>query len=176
MIYVCSLPRVPETVTRVGAGRLLSMLSEGTPMERPAGLSAEQHLLLNFHDIAEPQEGFTPPSEANVRNILEFGESWDRAAPLVINCFAGISRSTASAYMIAAARSRNRDEAELAQEVRRLSPTATPNPLMIAIADEILGRNGRMVRAIRDIGRGEEAGYEGVPFGLAVSARPTRLK
>lgn len=168
MIYVCSLPRVPETVARVGAGRLLSMLSEGTPMDRPASLAAEQHLLLNFHDIAEPQEGFTPPTEANVRAILEFGESWDAGAPLVINCFAGISRSTASAYMIAAARSPGRDERELAQEVRRLSPTATPNPLMIAMADVLLGRNGRMVRAIRDIGRGVDAEYEGVPFSLKI--------
>lgn len=166
MIYVCSLQRVPETVTRVGAGRLLSMLSEGTPMERPESLAAEHHLLLNFDDIAEPQEGFTPPGETHVRQILEFGERWDRAAPLVINCFAGISRSTASAYMIAAAKSPNRDEVELAQALRRLSPTATPNPRMIAMADAMLGRNGRMVQAIRDIGRGADADYEGVPFEL----------
>lgn len=168
MIYVCSLQRVPETVERVGAGRLLSMLAEGTPMDRPASLRGEQHLLLHFHDIAEPQDGLTPPSEDDVRRILEFGESWDRAAPLVINCFAGISRSTASAYMIAAARSPDRDEHDLAQEVRRLSPTATPNPRMIAMADAALGRNGRMIRAIRDIGRGEDADYEGVPFALKI--------
>lgn len=171
MIYVCSLQRVPETVTRVGAGRLLSLLAAGTEMARPESLAAEHHLLLNFHDISKPQEGLTLPSKAVVRRILEFGESWDARAPLVVNCFAGISRSTASAYMIAAARSPGRDEHELAQEVRRLSPTATPNPLMIAMADAILGRNGRMIRAIADIGRGSEVtNGEGVPFGLKLGA------
>jgi predicted protein tyrosine phosphatase len=172
MIYVCSLQRVPETVTRVGASRLISLLAAGTEMARPESLATEHHLLLNFHDIAEPQEGLTPPSEAVVRRILEFGENWDARAPLVVNCFAGISRSTASAYMIAAARSPARDEQDLAREVRRLSPTATPNPLMIALADAMLGRNGRMVRAIRDIGRGEDVTTgEGVPFALSIDAR-----
>jgi len=165
MIYVCSLERVPATVEEVGAGRLLSLLAEGTLMARPARLGPEQHLLLNFHDIAEPQDGLTPPSEAHVRRILDFGEAWDALAPLVINCFAGISRSTASAYMIAAAKSPGRDEAELAQELRKLSPTATPNPRMVAMADAMLGRNGRMISAIAGIGRGAEA-MEGVPFGL----------
>ena len=61
------------------------------------------HLLLRLHDIAEPQDGMTLPGEEHVRGVLDFARSWDRARPMVINCYAGISRSTASAYMIAAA-------------------------------------------------------------------------
>jgi predicted protein tyrosine phosphatase len=36
---------------------------------------------------------------------------------------------------------------------------------LIALADRILRRNGRMVKAIASIGRGADA-FEGVPFAL----------
>ena len=58
-------------------------------------------------------------------------------------------------------------EVETAQKLRALSPTATPNARIVAIADDLLGRGGRMVRAIGAIGRGQDC-YEGVPFALDI--------
>ena len=49
------------------------------------------------------------------------------------------------------------DEEEIALACRQRSPEATPNARLVAIADEILGRAGRMVRAIERIGRGVDA-------------------
>jgi len=167
VIYVCPLSRVDDTVVRIGAERLISLLSAGTEMTRPAAIRAENHLLMTMHDIAVEQEGMTLPGEAHVRQLLDFARAWDRSRPLAINCWAGVSRSTASAYIIAAALDPSRDELELAALLRRLSPTATPNPRLIAVADHILGRNGRMVSAITAIGRGADC-FEGVPFGLEV--------
>jgi predicted protein tyrosine phosphatase len=167
MIHVCSLNKVDETVAATGAERLLSLLAEGTAMTRPAGLAAQNHLLLSMHDIAEAQDGLTPPGEAHVRAVLDFAFAWDRRRPLVVNCFAGISRSTASAYIIAAALAPQRDERELARTLRALSPSATPNPRLIALADGLLGRRNRMVEAIAAIGRGADA-FEGTPFGLRI--------
>lgn len=167
MIYVSPLSRIEETVVRVGAERLISLLSAGTEMSRPAVIRAENHLLMNMHDIAAEQEGMTMPGEVHVRRLLDFARAWDRLRPLAINCWAGVSRSTASAYIIAAALDPSRDEAELAALLRRLSPTATPNPRLIAVADQILGRDGRMVAAIASIGRGADC-FEGVPFGLEI--------
>ena len=92
---------------------------------------------------------------------------WDRRAPLLIHCFAGISRSTAAAYTVAAALAPDRDEAELAATLRRLSPSATPNIRIVSLADRILGRRGRMIAAIEGIGRGVDA-TEGVPFRLKI--------
>lgn len=167
MIYVCSLARVPETYARIGARRMITLINEGTPVELPAGLAARDYLRLDMHDIAEVQEGMMPPGEAHVRTLLAFAGEWDREQPLLVHCFAGISRSTASAYVIAAALAPERDEAELAQTLRRLSPSATPNPRIVAFADHVLGRRGRMVSAIREIGRGADA-FEGAPFGLPI--------
>jgi predicted protein tyrosine phosphatase len=167
VIYVCPLSKIDETVSNTGAEWLLSLLSEGTAVMRPASILRERHLHLKMHDIAEAQEGMTPPGEEHVRSLLTFAQVWDRHKPLIIHCFAGISRSTASAYIIAAALAPRREEAELAATLRRLSPSATPNPRLIALADQMLGRQNRMVEAIHSIGRGADA-YEGVPFGLKI--------
>lgn len=169
MIYVCSLARIEETVSKTGAEWMLSLLSEGTMVMRPASILEDRHLHIRMHDIAEAQEGMTLPAEEHVRSLIDFGRVWDRRKPLIVHCFAGISRSTASAYIIAAALAPERDEVELAATLRRLSPSATPNPRLIALADQMLGRENRMVEAIRSIGRGADA-YEGVPFGLKIDA------
>ncbi|MBX3569498.1 MAG: tyrosine phosphatase family protein [Rhizobiaceae bacterium] len=167
MIYVCPLGKVNETVAATGAERLLSLLAEGTAMTRPASIRPDDHLLLSMHDIAEARDGLTLPAEAHIRSVIDFATAWDRRRPLVINCFAGISRSTASAYIVAAALAPQRDEMELALTLRALSPSATPNPRLIALADALLGRQNRMVEAIASIGRGAEA-FEGTPFCLRI--------
>lgn len=169
LIHVCPLSKVEATVKRAGAQGLVSLLSTDTEMTRPAVISAQNHLLLVMNDIAEMRAGMTMPGEAHVRRLLDFARSWDRAQPLVVNCYAGVSRSPASAYIIAAALAPSRSEVELAQTLRFLSPTATPNPRLIAVADALLGRNGRMVAAIKAIGRGADT-FEGVPFVLEIEA------
>jgi predicted protein tyrosine phosphatase len=55
----------------------------------------------------------------------------------------------------------------IARELRRVSPTATPNNRIVSIADRVLGRSGRMIAAIESIGRGAMA-YEADPFRLAL--------
>ncbi|PSJ63810.1 tyrosine phosphatase family protein [Pseudaminobacter soli (ex Li et al. 2025)] len=167
MIFVCPLSKVDETVSRSGAERLVSLLTGGTEVVRPAVIMPENHLLLAMNDIAEAQAGMTLPGEAHVRQLLDFATAWNRARPLVIHCFAGISRSTASAYIVASALAPRRDEVELAKELRWLSPSATPNPRLIAVADALLGREGRMIAAIKGIGRGADA-FEGTPFALEI--------
>jgi predicted protein tyrosine phosphatase len=77
----------------------------------------------------------------------------------------GISRSTASAYAGVCALNPQRDEASIAQSLRRASPTATPNIRIVTLADRLLGRDGRMVAAIETIGRGIMA-EEAAPFRL----------
>ncbi|MBN9273017.1 MAG: tyrosine phosphatase family protein, partial [Mesorhizobium sp.] len=138
-----------------------------TDVTRPASIARENHLHLGMHDIAVAQDGMTMPGEEHVRSLLDFGRRWDQAQPLVIHCYAGISRSTASAYIIAAALAPGRDEMELAQTLRELSPSATPNPRLIAVADMLLDRKGRMAEAIQSIGRGADA-FEGTPFVLDI--------
>ena len=167
MIHVCPLSKIEETVAMSGARRLVTLLNAGTPVSRPASLRLEDHLILSMNDITVEQPDMTLPGEGHVQALLDFARGWDRQAPIVIHCFAGISRSTAAAYSVAAALAPKRDEAELAATLRKLSPSATPNIRLISIADRLLGRQGRMIAAIESIGRGADA-FEGVPFALKI--------
>lgn len=163
MIVVCSLARLSETVKQHGARHVVTLLADRDKVFRPEGVEAEDHLWLGMDDIADDIEGMTPPSEKHVLRLIEFLKRWDRKAPLVVHCFAGISRSSAAAFIAACVTEPDMDEAELARRLRAASPTASPNPRLVAVADRYLGRDGRMVKAVAEIGRGEQA-FEGVPF------------
>ncbi|MCI5077391.1 tyrosine phosphatase family protein [Oricola sp.] len=166
-LVVCPLSQLHQTALATGAKRMLTVINSGTPVERPAEIAEENHLFLGFNDIAVAMDGMTLPGEEHVRAILDFAREWDREQSMIVHCFAGISRSTASAYMIALALNPELDEQELAHELRFRAPSATPNPRLIEIADAVLGRQGRMVDAIKAIGRGEYA-FEGEPFKLNI--------
>ena len=165
MIHVCSLSRLQETVEGTGARHVVSLLGDEFRVERPAGIAPENHLWLRLHDISSPLDGYVLPDQDHVADLLHFVRGWDRRAPLVVHCFAGISRSTASAFVSVCALSPHRDEESIARALRRASPTATPNLRIVSLADRLLGRDGRMVAAIETIGRGMMA-EEAMPFRL----------
>jgi predicted protein tyrosine phosphatase len=169
-IHVCSLARIASVVDETGASHLVTLITEGTEVPRPAAIAPDRHLFLAMHDIVEAMDGMVLPSERHVRDYLDFVETWERDQPMVVHCFAGISRSTAAAFIGACALNPKADEEELALEIRAASPTATPNARLVQIGDDILGRGGRMSRAIKRIGRGDFA-YEGVPFALHIGPR-----
>jgi predicted protein tyrosine phosphatase len=143
----------------------VSLIGDETRLERPASIAPENHLWLRLHDISAPLDGYIAPGEDHVADLIDFVRGWDRCAPLVVHCFAGISRSTASAYAAVCALNPARDEDDIAQALRRASPTATPNIRIVSLADRLLGRDGRMMAAIETIGRGVLAA-EAAPFRL----------
>jgi len=163
MIHVCSLAALPETVRRTGASHVLTIMANVEQVQRPETILPENHLRVSVDDITEQLDGFVAPCERHVTQVLEFVRSWDRAAPLVIHCYAGISRSTASAFAAACALNPHRDELEIAWAIRAASPIASPNRLLVSLADQALGRDGRMVRALDAIGPGAMM-VESLPF------------
>jgi predicted protein tyrosine phosphatase len=165
MIHVCSLARLHDTVERTGARHVVTLLSDEDGVLRPDCIAADDHLWLRMHDIAEPADGFTVPCAEHVERLIGFVRRWDRRAPVVMHCWAGISRSTAAAFVSVCALAPEREERAVAQAMRLASATACPNVRIVAIADELLGRQGRMVEAVAAIGRGTAA-TEGVPFRL----------
>lgn len=167
MLHVCSLSRLTETVTKTRASHVVTLINAETTVPTPQGIEPDRHLFLGFNDIVTPVEGLLPPAELHVLRLLEFVRAWDQSAPLVIHCWAGISRSTAGAYITACALRPDADEDDLAQLLRRNAPSATPNARLVAFADKLLQRNGRMIDAIRSIGRGADA-FEGTPFSLPI--------
>lgn len=163
MLHVCSLAHLPGTVQTTGASHVITVMADVHQVLRPASILADNHLVISMDDIIAEAEGFTAPALAHVEQVLGFGRTWGRTAPMVIHCYAGISRSTASAFAIACALNPNRSEVSIARQIRLASPSAHPNRLIVHHADQLLGREGRMLRALDQIGPGNLT-IEGRPF------------
>jgi predicted protein tyrosine phosphatase len=170
-IIVCSLSRLQEMVSRSGAQHIVTLVRDEELIKRERdglrrkGIEPDNHLWLEMDDIADEMHGMIAPSVEHVEKLISFLDRWNRSLPLVVHCYAGISRSTAAAFIAACVLPPSLDETEIAKRLRLASPTARPNARFVALADSYLGRNGRMVRAISQIGDGAGA-YEAEPFRL----------
>lgn len=166
-IVICRLNQIAESSVLHGAREMVSLLAENQDFHRPAVIDHNRHLKLGLNDIAEARPGLTEPGEAHVDRLIRFAESWDQRAPLVIHCWLGISRSPAAALITALTIEPDQDEMALAERLRAASPFVTPNPRLVEIGDAMLGRGGRLIRAVKAIGRGADA-FEGDRICLAV--------
>ena len=164
MIHVTSLSALDSVTARLQNYDLLTLLSPGHPETDWSAFACVRHVRLAFHDIVEPMPGLTLPDLAMMQAVLDFGRNAEPQRPLLIHCWAGISRSSAAAFVIACDRNPGFERA-IANELRGRAPFATPNRLMVLLADDLLARDGRMVAAIDQIGRGAEA-REGEPYQL----------
>lgn len=152
-LLIAPARRVPTLLAEHHIDRVVSLISPDAPL-----LSPPADLVFRFNDIDQPRPGLVPPTREHLEALLALSIS--PTSTLLLHCHAGISRSTAAAYALACQNGSPGDEEALAQALRAASPEATPNRLMVALADDLLGRKGAMVRAIAALGRGTEA-YEG---------------
>jgi predicted protein tyrosine phosphatase len=133
--------------------QVLSILDPTHPEPQDfAAYGPHRRLTLRFDDVIEPLPGLQPPGPPHVEALLEFGQGLaadDPLSHLLVHCHAGISRSTASMATLLAEARPGMDEDAVFAQIRAIRPQAWPNSLMVAIADDLLGRNGRLVAALR---------------------------
>jgi predicted protein tyrosine phosphatase len=165
MIIVCGLAQAQAQINIHGAKSVIGILSPDMPHPNYDGISQDQHLRLTFHDINSETTGLAAAQISDAEKLIAFIKAWDRQAPMLIHCWAGISRSTASAFIAMCLLKPEVGEFTLAKQLRQASPSATPNRMITAKVDYLLGRKGRMLNAVESIGRGANA-YEGTPFML----------
>jgi predicted protein tyrosine phosphatase len=164
-VHVCSLEAMPGLVVATAASHLITVINQMSIPPTPALIPQEKHLRLAMNDITSPQEGLVHPNPDHIETLIAFARTWNRQGPLVVHCWAGISRSTAAAFITLCAVNEPGSERHFAQALRSASPTATPNFLMVELADDLLGAKGRMMDAVEEIGTGEMA-MSGAPFSL----------
>jgi predicted protein tyrosine phosphatase len=164
-IHVCPLSAVPNLVAACNASHLLTCLQDEVLVQTPALIKPDNHVRLHLDDISQPIAGYVAPDARHVARIIDFAGVWAGQGPMVIHCWAGISRSTAAAFITLCVLNPDAPEQLIARHLRAASPTAYPNRLMIRLGDAALGRAGRMIGAVEAIGRGTVAG-EARPFSL----------
>ncbi len=156
-IIVCPLPSIAEMAVRHGAREMVSLIAEKQDFHRPGFIAADRHLKLAMNDIGFAGTGdLIAPNEQHVDRLIGFVREWDQSAPIIIHCWMGVSRSPAAAAIAVLSLHPEEDDFELAARLRKVAPHATPNTRLIEIGDTMLGRGGRLVKAIKGIGRGAE--------------------
>jgi predicted protein tyrosine phosphatase len=172
-IIVCPLSQLKDTLGRSRAQHVVTLVRSEELIKRERdgllghGLAPDNHLWIEMDDIEQELDGMIAPSQRHVEQLIGFLETCDGAGRLVVHCYAGISRSTAAALILACIMAPQLGETEIARRLRLASPTARPNARFVALADAHLKRDGRMVRAVAMIGEGKGA-YEGSPFTLCL--------
>ena len=151
-IIVCPLSKVALLVAARAPERIVSLLDPDSAFPE-TGAHVGKHLRLRLHDAHVAAPGRVLPGAEHVAELLAFVGQWDRSAPILIHCRAGIGRSTAAAFITACLHNPHAAEHEIALALRRASPLARPNETLIKLADAALGRRDRMCRAISETGR-----------------------
>ena len=135
---------------------VLSLLDPETPEPEDFKLyPAHERLTLRFHDILAPVDGLVAPEREHVAQILDFGRdcAGHSARGLLVHCHMGLSRSTAATVALLLLADPAAGEDEALAEVAKLRPQAWPNSRIIAFADELLGRRGKLVHALANFYR-----------------------
>ena len=118
-IYISSLPKVPDMVATYQPARVVSLLGPGTQFPVIHGMDDDQHHKVELNDIRKPIDGLVPPGQTHVSGLIDFLETWDPHTPLLSHCWAGISRSTATAFIAACLHNPDANEDMIAQSQTR---------------------------------------------------------
>jgi predicted protein tyrosine phosphatase len=153
-ILVTPLSAVHECIRLHAPSHLVTLLGEAYMIGTPSGIAEERHLRLTMNDVTDSSLDEFAPSEKHVVDLLAFARQWNGDAPMLVHCWAGISRSMAATFTILCDRIGPDREFQIARAMRRRAPHADPNRLFVRFADRVLGRSGRMIKAVDAIGRG----------------------
>ena len=151
--YICGLDELKGNSDK-GVVHALSLVDPDLPeIEYFETYGTMRRLVLRLHDIIDPVPGMILPEVSHVQAILDFGREiegeGDATGALLVHCHMGVSRSTAAMTAILAQAHPENDEDGIFETLRTIRPQAWPNSLMIEFADDLLGRDGRLVSALR---------------------------
>lgn len=157
---------------RSPAPGVTAVLSIHGPREHAVEFTASHRLDLTFDDAEVPAPGNAdaqlrqwtrrrwaeqnglnevPPTTADAAAIIQFAERLrDTDGLLLCHCGGGMSRAPAAALICLAVWRGPGAEAACVAAVRAVRPGAVPHAGLIGLADEILSRNGALVRALTE--------------------------
>lgn len=149
-VFVSALARLRDDVERLQPTHVLSLLDpELRRVTLGEGALAEEHHTFLFRDVVRPEEpgGCSPTQLLELLTLLQRIVSLAATRPvrLLVHCHQGQSRSPALAYAALALHLGPGREREAWKAMRAAAPNCWPNGLLVAAADEQLGRGGALL-------------------------------
>lgn len=128
------------------------------PLEFPAQINVLRLAFFDLHTMTgmvaktlTARDRGDYPCVDHAEAILGFGRQLPAGARVLIHCHAGVSRSTAAGFLLAAARMPGNEQAAF-DLIKSIRPVAQPNRLLVRHGDQLLGAGKRMIQCV-DRGR-----------------------
>lgn len=155
LLAVCGLDELERTIPRIRPTHVISITDPGDDEVEFDG--APTVLRLAFHDVHAAGglvskllmgrgDGELPCID-HAQAILDFGRQIPEKSRVLVHCHAGVSRSTAAAYLLICMH-KPCAELQAYQFLRVLRPQARPNRLIVKFGDKLLGAEGRMLACL----------------------------
>lgn len=154
-IFISSCVEASEHLLCTTRGPLIKhLISIGSPGEQPPqGYSQVRHRLrLEFDDIDAPNDNpkYVLARGEDILKVIDFVPLISQdGGNVLIHCQAGISRSSAVALTVCAVLLGAGKEEEALAYVLAARPQAVPNLWLVELADEALGREGKLVEVVQ---------------------------
>lgn len=162
-LIICGGKKAEELLNTEEVFDVISIAAWGTKPwghkdHKPTNLGkANRFINFSFDDIRDDTKVSLeePPTERDVKRaiafarLIKFGTQFQKNR-LIVHCHAGMSRSTAIAFVICCwAMGPNNEMAALDKIFRSgVGQEMCPNELIVALGDKILKRNGAMIRLV----------------------------
>jgi predicted protein tyrosine phosphatase len=151
-IIIASRPQAERLLMSRKPGLAIRhMISIGAPGNPPpdAFELCAMRLRLEFFDVSHDTGHEYGPQAWQVEQVIEFARNiQNKGGRLLVHCEYGRSRSAAAALTVLATWLGAGKEQEAVDRVYALRPEAWPNRLFVALADELLGRDGVLRAAV----------------------------
>lgn len=154
-VTICSQERAAVLLSsRTSKKDFTDVVSIGSPESKPPkGFSRHpaRKLRLEFDDTERTHSWYQAPTWEDVEKIISFAYDIDPQGHLLSHCAAGVSRSSAAAWIaLCAATPEPGSERLLLGHLRELFPEIWPNRRMVWMADSLLHRDRVMIEAHRE--------------------------
>jgi predicted protein tyrosine phosphatase len=149
-LSICGIQELPNFADQ-DVSHVVSILDPGHPDPiHFAMFPPHDRVIWRYHDIVNEQPEQVRPGDSDVRAILDFGRALavQDVRHLLVHCHMGLSRSTACALILMV--SHGAGEADAFEHLRAIRLFSWPNSRMLGLADEMLGRGGRLVAEMKD--------------------------
>lgn len=155
-----SLPEANQDVARLAPeAAVISIGAPDGPLPYGFDPNNPLHVRLEFHDVIDEGLSFDetagveihPPRPEHAERICGLAEPCGEANFVYCHCNAGVSRSTATAYILRCIWNGPGCEVDCLEAVVEDRPMAQPNELLVRYADEHLGRDGAMLEALEEL-------------------------
>jgi predicted protein tyrosine phosphatase len=154
-LAICGMSELPKVMAQFAPTHIVSVTdpNDGS-LDFPEAVTVLRLAFWDIHVIdgmvakvlsARDRDGY--PNEDHAQAILHFGRQLPAGARVLIHCFAGVSRSTAAAYLLLCQHMRGEEHAAF-ELIKTIRPTAQPNRLIVKFGDRLLGAEKRMLRCI----------------------------